>query len=122
MDPKGARFSNHASLWVSLIVAEPAAVESKEDYVFVRPSSSELTSPSSSEPVSLSPFASSQAAVSPQSESVPVMASQAVPCVKFVADVTCPDGSSHSCGSNVVKTWEIKNVGDSIWDNCSLVY
>jgi len=34
----------------------------------------------------------------------------------FIADVTYPDGSIVSPGSNFIKTWRIKNVGTCAWD------
>jgi hypothetical protein len=41
--------------------------------------------------------------------------SRCTPNLKFVRDVTIPDGTTISAGENFTKTWEIKNTGTCTW-------
>lgn len=48
-----------------------------------------------------------------------------LPCdrVRFIADVTIPDGTSFSPGAGFTKTWELENAGSCTWNsNYSLVF
>ena len=40
----------------------------------------------------------------------------------FIADVTIPDNTQLTAGSNFVKTWRLKNVGTTAWTNYSMVF
>jgi len=100
--PDGTRFSNHSSLWVVIVAAERSAPESKEDYAGSPPQAPTCSAPSSAAD-SAAPEAS-----------IPLS-------IKFLEDVTCPDGSVQECGSTLVKTWAVKNDGSTAWDNVFLV-
>jgi hypothetical protein len=102
--PDGTRFSNHSSLWVVIVAAERSAPESKEDYA-------ERSAPQA--PTSCSAPSSAADSAAPEA-SIPLS-------IKFLEDVTCPDGSVQECGSTLVKTWAVKNDGSTAWDNVFLV-
>ena len=42
-----------------------------------------------------------------------------LPClaVRFVKDVTVPDGTKYTAGTSFTKTWELENVGSCTWTN-----
>lgn len=51
-----------------------------------------------------------------QEPEAPVSAHEPVlPSVAFVRDVTLPDGSTHPCHAKLVKTWEVRNDGQTAW-------
>ena len=77
-------------------------------------------------PPSVTPFLPTATAVPPTSTPPPPTATPIViPCnqAQFIKDVTVPDGSIFTPGSEFTKVWRLKNIGSCTWDeDYSLVF
>lgn len=93
----------------------PAATVTSLPTTTPAPTATDTPSPSSTPAVTTTVAISATAAVSATATLAETPTAAAVDKAEFVADVTLPDGSEVAAGSQVTKTWRVRNAGTTTW-------